>query len=87
MIDKWEKEGEDNKILRKIIKCVAFKNSKNIELFREKYPDCMNWNSKHADHYLRLQIESLGGLGNEDVDNENKIIRRITKEILIDKSL
>jgi len=87
VIDKWEKEGDDNKILRKIIKCVAFKNSKNIQLFRDKYPDCMNWDSKHADRYQKLRIESLGGLGNEDVDNENKIIRKIAKEITIDKNL
>ena len=87
VIDKWEKEGDDNKILRRIIKCVAFKNSKNIQLFRDKYPDCMNWDSKHADRYQILRIESLGGLGNEDIDNENKIIRKIAREILIDKSL
>ena len=87
VIDKWEKEGDDNKILRRIIKCVAFKNSKNIQLFRDKYPDCMNWDSKHADRYQILRIESLGGLNNEDVDNENKIIRKIAREILIDKSL
>jgi len=87
VIDKWEKEGDDNKILRRIIKCVAFKNSKNIQLFRDKYPDCMNWDSKHADRYQILRIESLGGLNNEDIDNENKIIRKIAKEILIDKSL
>jgi Zinc finger, C2H2 type len=87
VIDAWEKEGDDNKILRRIIKCVAFKNSKNIQLFRDKYPDCMNWDSKHADRYQILRIESLGGLGNEDVDNENKIIRKIAREILIDKSL
>jgi len=87
VIDKWEKEGDDNKILRKIIKCVAFKNSKNIQLFRDKYPDCMNWDSKHTVRYQKLRIESLGGLGNEDVDNENKIIRKIAREITIDKSL
>ena len=86
VIDKWEKAGDDNKILRRIIKCVAFKNSKNIQLFRDKYPDCMNWDSKHADRYQILRIESLGGLGNEDVDNENKIIRKIAREILIDKN-
>jgi len=85
VIDKWEKEGDDNKILRRIIKCVAFKNSKNIQLFRDKYPDCMNWDSKHADRYQILRIESLGGLGNEDVDNENNIIRKIAREITIDK--
>ena len=85
VIDKWEKEGDDNKILRRIIKCVAFKNSKNIQLFRDKYPDCMNWDSKHADRYQILRIESLGGLNNEDIDNENKIIRKITREITIDK--
>jgi len=30
----------DNKKLRKMIKSVAFRKSKNTRLFKEKYPDC-----------------------------------------------
>ena len=32
-------------------------------------------------------IESMGGSGNEDFDNENKIIKKIAKEVTIDKTI
>ena len=83
----WVKEGDDNKQLRLAIKRVARNNFICLELFRAKHPDCVNWDSKHGDHYQKLRIEALGGRGNEDCDNEDKIIRRIARETTIDKSL
>ena len=83
----WEKQEGDHKKLRKIIKRVAFKNSKNLSLYKELHPDCTDYYSKYNDHYLKLQIEAYGGSGNETVDNENKIIKKIVKEMTIDKSL
>ena len=85
--DAWEKEGDDNKQLRLAIKRVAKNNFCCLELFKEKHPDCINWDSKHGDHYLKLRIEALGGRGNEDRDNENKIIRKIARETTIDKHM
>ena len=32
-------------------------------------------------------IEAMGGSGNEDFDNENKIIKKIAKEVTIDKTI
>ena len=84
--DAWEKEGDDNKQLRLAIKRVAKNNFCCLELFKEKHPDCINWDSKHGDHYLKLRMEALGGRGNEDCDNENKIIRKIARETTIDKN-
>jgi hypothetical protein len=83
----WEKQEDDHKKLRKIIKRVAFKNSKNLSVYKELHPDCNDYYSKHNDHYLKLRIEAFGGSGNETVDNENKIIKKIIKEMTIDKSL
>ena len=83
----WVKEGDDNKQLRLAIKRVARNNFICLELFKAKHPDCINWDSKHGDHYQKLRIEALGGRGNEDCDNEDKIIRRIARETTIDKSL
>jgi len=83
----WEKQEGDYKNLRKVIKRVAFKNSKNLSLYKELHPDYNDYYSKHSDHYLKLQIEAFGGSGNETIDNENKIIKKIAKEMTIDKSL
>ena len=84
--DKWEKENDERLKLRKAIKHIAHKNSKLIPEFRAKYPDCGKSDSSKSDQYNKLVIEAMGGSGNEDIDNENKIIRKIAKEVIIDKS-
>ena len=83
----WEKEQEGNKKLKKAIKHIAKKNSMNINLFKDKYPDCINSHSRKSDQFNKIYIEAYGGSGNEDVDNENKIIKNIAKVVFIDKSL
>jgi hypothetical protein len=83
----WEKDEDDNKKLRKMIKSVAFRNSKNTRLFKEKYPDCNNGNSKYSDIYNKIVIESMGGGPKcNDIDSENKIMKKIAKVMTIDKS-
>jgi hypothetical protein len=84
--DIWEKEGDDNKLIRKAIKHIANKNHNAAETFREIHPDCMEYNSKHGDHFLKLRIEALGGSGNVDYDSHTKIIKKIAKEVTIDKT-
>jgi hypothetical protein len=82
---KWEKECADNKILKNAIKYIAHKNVKMIPAFREKYPDCIYSDSRKSDQYNRLIIEAMGGDGNDENEKSNKIIKKIAKEILIDK--
>ena len=83
----WAKEDEDNKNVRKLIKKVAFRNSKCLSLFKEKYPDCITSESKYSDTYSKIVIEAMGGGSKcNDYDSENKIIRKIAKMITIDKS-
>jgi uncharacterized membrane protein len=83
----WTKEDEDNKNVRTLIKKVAFRNSKCIRLFKEKYPDCIKSESRHSDTYSKIIIEAMGGGSKvNDFDSENKIIRKIAKEMTIDKT-
>ena len=83
--NKWEKEDEENKTIRKAIKQVAHKNTRLLSQFREKYPDCGKSESKYADQYNKLIIEAMGGTGSNDMEKENKIIKRIAKEVIIEK--
>jgi hypothetical protein len=83
--NKWEKENEENEKLRKMIKRVAFKNYKQIIQFKAKHPDCNTSESKYSDQYNKIIIESMGGAGDNEKDNEDKIIRNITKEVVINK--
>jgi len=82
----WIKEDEDNKNVRKLIKRVAFRNSKCIRLFKEKYPDCVTSESKYSDTYNKIVLEAMGGGPKcNDYDSENKIIKKIAKVVTIDK--
>lgn len=84
--NKWEKDNEDKIKLRKVIKHIAHKNSKLIPEFREKYPDCGKSNSTKSDQYNKLVIEAMGGSGDNDSEKENKIIKKIAREVSIDKT-
>jgi hypothetical protein len=84
--DKWEKENEDKHKLRLVIKKIANKNTKLIPQFKEKYPDCVKSNSPHSDKFNKLIIEAMGGSGDNDDEKEDKIIKKIAKEVIIDKN-
>ena len=83
--DKWEKENEERKKLKKAIKHIAHKNSKMLQEFKAKYPDCIYSDSKKSDQYNKIIIEAMGGHGDNDDEKEDKIIKNIAKEVLIDK--
>ena len=82
--DKWEKEERHNPKLRKAIQTVSFKNMKLVTTWSDTYPESKNSESRLNDRYMKLIKQSTGGNG-ESADNEDKIIRRIAKEIVIDK--
>jgi hypothetical protein len=82
---KWDKEEEAKPKLRKAIKHIAHKNAKLISEFKIKYPDYRTCSSKISTQYNTMVIEAMGGIGCVDANNENKIIKRISKEILIEK--
>jgi hypothetical protein len=84
--NKWEKEDEDKKKIRKMIKYVTHKNTKLMKEFREKYPGCEKSESKYSNSYDKLIIEAFGGKGDNDEEKENKIIRKIAKNVVIEKN-
>ena len=85
--NKWEKEDEERKKLRKAIKRVAGKNQRLIPKFKEAHPDCIKAASRFSDQYNKMIIESMGGSGDNDLEKEDKIIRNISKNVVIDKNI
>jgi len=84
--DKWERDNDEKQRLRKAIKSVAYKNEKLLPKYKELHPGCNYSDSKYSDHYSKLVIETMGGSGNNDVEKQDKIIRNIAKEVVIDKT-
>ena len=85
--DTWEKEDENNKKLRKAIRMIAHKNICMLKEYREKYPDCEEYDSKKNDQYNKIVYESMGGKGDNDYDKDTKIIKKIAKQVTIDKHI
>jgi hypothetical protein len=82
--DKWEKDESNSKI-KKAIKRVASKNQRLLPKFKEAHPDCGTYHSKYSDQYNKIIIESVGGSGDNDAEKEDKIIRNISKSVIVEK--
>jgi len=82
--NKWEKEEKNNPKLRYTIKTISFRNMKLAALWSDTYPESKDGESLLNDTYLKIIKESTGGNGELSI-SEDKIIRRIAKEILIEK--
>ena len=83
--DKWEKEADEKKKVRKAIKSVANKNMKMIATFQEVHPECMESESEYSEQYNKIILESFGGSGENNGEKEDKIIQKIAKDVVIDK--
>jgi len=84
--DKWEKD-EDKSHMHKLIKRVVSKNMKLFSKFKEKHPDCMTYHSKFGDQYHKIVYESMGGKGDNDFEKNEKIIKNVLKEVVVDKNI
>jgi hypothetical protein len=83
--NKWTKENENKTKIRKVIKSVANKNIKLIPVFKEKHPDYNNSDSDSSDKYQKMMYESMGGDGDDEAETEDKIIKNISKEVIVSK--
>ena len=83
--DVWEKETELFDKLRKAIKYITKKNGDLMIPWRDAHPQCMNLQHPLNDTYLNIMNQAMGGKG-EFFDSESKIIRKISKCVMIDKS-
>jgi hypothetical protein len=84
--DKWEKD-EDKTHMHKLVKKVVSQNMKMFAKFREMHPDCKQYHSKYSDQYNKIIYESMGGKGDDDFEKNEKIIKNVLKEVVVDKNI
>ena len=84
--DKWLKENDDKHMIKKAIKDVANKNIRQITEWANLNPDCKQADSKKNNQYLNIVMNSMSGGSNEEqCANIEKIVKNITKSVIIDK--
>jgi len=81
--NRWEKEEEDKKGLKKLIKRVTFKNENLINTYKEKYPDYNDPQSKRSDQYSKTVIEAM----DYNEESKEKIIKNISRVTIIKSKL
>jgi hypothetical protein len=81
--DKWEKESENNEKVLKAIEDIANKNRTMVKEWKIKNPECASSKSHKADVYSHIMIEAV--CSNNDANN-NKILKKIAKEVTIEKN-
>jgi len=82
--DVWEKETELYQKLRMAIKYITKKNGDLMIPWRNAHPQCMNLQHPLNDKYLGIMNQAMGGKG-EFAESESKIIKKISKSVMIDK--
>jgi hypothetical protein len=84
--NEWTKETDDNPVLKNVIKQVANKNIKQIQTWKNEYPDCTHSDSKKNDQYINIVMNSMsGGTSEEQQNNLSQIVKNISKVVAIDK--
>jgi len=84
--DEWERDVDMTK-MKSALRQVASKNVKQILFWRKSNPSCDNSQTKKHDEYMKIMNESMGGTTAEkEEQNMNKIIRKITKQVVIEKN-
>ena len=81
----WEREDANNSKFRKVIKKVAGKNIGMLTDWQDKYPECLDIDSDYNDIYMKLMQAAMGPTDTEGT--EVKIMKKITKHIVIDKKM
>ena len=77
---------DDKPNLKSAIKQIAFKNIKHINEWVKENPGCQDPKTKQNVKYNKIVMNSMsGGTIEEQQDNIEKIVKNVTKAVVIDK--
>jgi hypothetical protein len=85
--NEWNKDSEEKSKIKNMITKIADKNYRKIPEWRRENPDCREPENQQYDFCINLMRNSLGDLGDEQIKLDNKIIKNIAKQVLVDKTV
>jgi hypothetical protein len=74
--DKWEKEDDARRKIKKAIKRVVSKNQRLLPQFKEIHPDCNRASSRYSDQYNKFLMRLRDTLGQDYSRNIHETIPR-----------
>jgi hypothetical protein len=85
--NEWLKEDTTKSHLSKAIKIVSNKNAQQIFEWQKKYPEYNDPDSNQSDRYMEMICNTMNGSSSQEQENNlNKIIKNVTKEVIINKN-
>ena len=86
--DVWVKDSPANDKIRLALKHITKKNTDLIRPWLNAHPGVLNSEHRLNDKYQEMFIEAMGGRTNKNMkEGEDKIIKKISKMVLIDKNM
>jgi len=79
--NKWEKDTEETKQMFKAVRGVDKKNYQMLNKWKETHPKCMDSKSNQSDEYMKVVSKVMDG----EEENVNKVIKKVAKEVVIEK--
>ena len=79
--NKWEKDTQETKQMLRAVRGVDKKNYTLLTTWKDTHPKCMDSKSNQSDEYMKVVSKVMDG----DEENVNKVIKRVAKQVLIDK--
>jgi hypothetical protein len=84
--NKWERDNANLDRLRKIIRQLTHKNILRVDDWKQANKGCTEYNSRKNAQYLKMNIQAIGPVDDDEVKREfGKIIRRVAETTAIDK--
>jgi len=80
--NKWEKDNSETKQMVKAVRGIDKKNYQLLTSWKDMDPKCVDSKSNQCDKYMKIMSKVMDG----DIENVNKVIKKIAKEVVIDKS-
>jgi hypothetical protein len=84
--DTWEKDNTEKNKLKTALKQVARKNLQMLPEWQQQNPDFRILDTPENQQYMQISLSSLGAYSDEESQKqEDKILKNVLKEVVIDK--
>ena len=81
--NRWEKDTRENSKIKQTIKEIQNKKIQMLPDWQEKNPECTVIDSKENYEFVKISLHTLG---NDEEKQDDKIVKNIMKEVVIDKN-
>jgi sarcosine oxidase delta subunit len=85
--NEWNRDTEEKTKIKTMITKIAKKNLKQIPVWREQNPECKEPENEKYDFCIKIMRNSLGEIGDEQIKLDEKIIKNIAKQVIVDKNI